>query len=124
MSRAMPQSSLESIHRLSHVRQRRRCRPEGSVARALNTGRGAVLICCERAEITATFVQMAPLRTRGGHLCGWVVSAILALLSYVEELLTERALPADHTTIWRWVQRYAPELSKRYRRELKPTNGS
>jgi hypothetical protein len=34
------------------------------------------------------------------------------------------SLPADHTTIWRWVQRYAPELNKRCRRELKPTNGS
>jgi hypothetical protein len=44
-------------------------------------------------------------------------------LSYrdVEELLLERGLPADHTTIWRWVQRYAPELNKRCRRELKPT---
>jgi len=42
----------------------------------------------------------------------------------VEELLTERGLPADHITIWRWVQRYAPELSKRCRRELKPTNRS
>jgi transposase-like protein len=42
-------------------------------------------------------------------------------LSYrdVEELLMERGLPADHTTIWRWVQRYAPELNKRCRRELK-----
>ena len=38
--------------------------------------------------------------------------------------LTERGLSADHTTIWRWVQRYAPELHKRCRRELKPTNGS
>ena len=47
-------------------------------------------------------------------------------LSYrdVEELLIERGLPADHSTIWRWVQRYAPELNKRCRRELKPTNGS
>jgi IS6 family transposase len=47
-------------------------------------------------------------------------------LSYrdVEELVTERGLPVDHTTIWRWVQRYAPELNKRCRRELKPTNGS
>jgi transposase, IS6 family len=47
-------------------------------------------------------------------------------LSYrdVEELLLERSLPVDHTTIWRWVQRYAPELKKRCRRELKPTNGS
>ena len=35
-------------------------------------------------------------------------------LSYrdVEELLLERDLPADHTTIWRWVQRYAPELNR------------
>ena len=42
----------------------------------------------------------------------------------VEELLTERGIPADHTTIWRWVQCYAPELHKRCRRELRPTNGS
>ena len=38
--------------------------------------------------------------------------------------MTERGLAVDHTTIWRWVQRYAPELNKRCRRELKPTNGS
>jgi len=31
----------------------------------------------------------------------------------VEELLTERGLEADHTTIWRWVQRYGPELEQR-----------
>ena len=36
----------------------------------------------------------------------------------------ERGLSADDTTIWRWVQRYAPELNKRFRRELKPTNSS
>ena len=28
----------------------------------------------------------------------------------VEELLSERGLKADHTTIWRWIQRYGPEL--------------
>jgi transposase, IS6 family len=41
-------------------------------------------------------------------------------LSYrdVEELVTERGLSVDHTTIWRWVQRYAPELNRRCRREL------
>ncbi len=32
--------------------------------------------------------------------------------------------PADHSSIWRWVQCYAPELNKRCRRERKPTNGS
>jgi IS6 family transposase len=29
-----------------------------------------------------------------------------------------------HTTVWRWVQRYAPELEQRMRRHLKPTNKS
>jgi transposase, IS6 family len=42
----------------------------------------------------------------------------------VEKLLTERGLDADHTTIWRWVQRYGPELEQRLRRHLKPTNKS
>ena len=42
----------------------------------------------------------------------------------VEELLSERGLKADHTTIWRWVQRYGPELEERLRRHLKPTNRS
>ena len=42
----------------------------------------------------------------------------------VEELLTERALEADHTTIWRWVQRYGPEMEQRLRSHLKPTKKS
>jgi transposase-like protein len=42
----------------------------------------------------------------------------------VEELLAERGLEADHTTIWRWVQRYGPELDQRLRCHLKPTNKS
>ena len=42
----------------------------------------------------------------------------------IEELLTERGLKADHTTIWRWVQCYAPALNQRCRQELKPTKGS
>src|SRR5215469_13687720 len=47
-------------------------------------------------------------------------------LSYceVEELLVERGLEVDHTTVWRWVQRYAPELEERTRPYLKPTNKS
>jgi transposase, IS6 family len=42
----------------------------------------------------------------------------------VEELLAERGLHADQVTIWRWVQRYAPEMERRLRRRLKPTNDS
>ena len=48
----------------------------------------------------------------------------LLSLRDVEELVAERGLAADHTTIWRWVQRYAPELEQRLRRHLKPTNKS
>ena len=42
----------------------------------------------------------------------------------VEELLRERGLEADHTIIWRWVQRDGPELEERLRRHLKPTTTS
>ena len=47
-------------------------------------------------------------------------------LSYrdVEELLAERGLYADHVTVWRWVQRYAPEMERRLRSRLRPTNDS
>ena len=36
----------------------------------------------------------------------------------------ERGLHADHVTVWRWVQRYAPEMERRLRRRLKPTSDS
>jgi transposase, IS6 family len=47
-------------------------------------------------------------------------------LSYrdLEEMMMERGLHVDHTTIYRWVQRYAPELEKRCRPHLKATNDS
>ena len=47
-------------------------------------------------------------------------------LSYrdVEEMMAERGLSVDHTTIYRWVQRYAPMLEKRCRAKLKSTNNS
>jgi IS6 family transposase len=44
-------------------------------------------------------------------------------LSYrdLEEIMAERGLSVDHVTIWRWVQRYAPILNQRLRRELRPS---
>ena len=47
-------------------------------------------------------------------------------LSYrdLEEMMRERGVAVDHTTIYRWVQAYSPELNKRCRRYLKPTNDS
>ena len=38
--------------------------------------------------------------------------------------MLERGLRVDHTTIYRWVQRYSPELDKRCRPHLQACNGS
>ena len=47
-------------------------------------------------------------------------------LSYrdLAEMMRERGLTLDHSTIYRWVQAYAPELEKRTKRQLKSTNDS
>src|ERR1700719_2093127 len=47
-------------------------------------------------------------------------------LSYehVSELIADRGVEEDASCIWRWVQAYAPELNKRCRPHLKPTNKS
>src|SRR5215469_13532403 len=37
----------------------------------------------------------------------------------VEELMAERGLSVDHTTIGRWVQRYGPEVHRRLRGQVK-----
>jgi transposase, IS6 family len=43
---------------------------------------------------------------------------------HVAELLAERGLAVDRSCVWRWVQAYAPEINKRCRPHLKPTNKS
>ena len=45
-------------------------------------------------------------------------------LSYrdVEEISRERGLEVDHSTVFRWVQQYAPEINKRIRHHLKYKN--
>ena len=47
-------------------------------------------------------------------------------LSYrdLEEMMLEGGLNVDHTTIFRWVQAYSPEMDKRCRPYLSPTNDS
>src|SRR5450631_2782269 len=47
-------------------------------------------------------------------------------LSYrdLEEIMQERGLSVDHSTIFRWVQRYAPEVDKRCRPHLKACQDS
>ena len=47
-------------------------------------------------------------------------------LSYrdVGEMMKERGLDVDHSTVFRWVQRYAPEINKRIRPYLKMSGTS
>ncbi|MGA2082018.1 MAG: IS6 family transposase [Holophaga sp.] len=47
-------------------------------------------------------------------------------LSYrdLQEIMAERGIEVDASTIYRWVQAYAPELDRRLRRNLKPTQGN
>ena len=42
----------------------------------------------------------------------------------LEQMMLERELQVDHTTIYRWTQRSAPELEKRCRPHLKATTDS
>ncbi len=39
-------------------------------------------------------------------------------------MMRERGLQVDHTTVWRWVQRYAPEINRRMRLHLKMSGTS
>ena len=47
-------------------------------------------------------------------------------LSYrqVAEMVNERGVDVDHTTVFRWVQQYGPELDRRCRPHLHATNDS
>jgi transposase-like protein len=40
-----------------------------------------------------------------------LVSEVSAGFQQLREMMAERDLSVDHVTIWRWVQRYAPELA-------------
>jgi IS6 family transposase len=57
----------------------------------------------------------------------WAVRWYLQFpISYrdLEHMLRDRGVSVDHTTIYRWIQAYAPELEKRMRPHLRPTTGS
>ncbi len=41
----------------------------------------------------------------------------------LERMLGDRGLAVDHTTMSRWVQRFAPEFEQRLRRHLRPCRG-
>ena len=77
-----------------------------------------------RHHVRATPIQMEPLQTDIMLLC--VRWYLWYSLSYrdLEEMMLVRGLYVDHTTIYRWVQQYAPELERRRRPHLKPTTDS
>ena len=57
----------------------------------------------------------------------WAVRWYLMFpISYrdLELMLQDRGVAVDHTTLFRWIQAYAPELEKRIRPHLRPCNGS
>ncbi len=100
----------------------RRNRLDGCVA---TLGRGLLVAWRdgEEARSTGDF-QGAADRTRVHPVRGSLDLRYSLSLRDVEELLVERGLGADHTTIWRWVHLYGPELDQRLRRHLKPANKS
>ncbi len=52
-------------------------------------------------------------------LCGrWYLRYALSYRD-LEEMMLERGLHVDHTTIYCWVQQYAPEFERRCRSHLK-----
>jgi transposase-like protein len=58
------------------------------------------------------------------HLCvRWYLRYALSYRD-LEEMMRERGLSVDHTTIYRWVQAYAPELERRIRPHLRLINDS
>lgn len=42
----------------------------------------------------------------------------------LERMLSDRGVQVDHTTLFRWIEAYAPELDKRVRPHLRLTSGS
>ena len=57
----------------------------------------------------------------------WAVRwSLMFPISYrdLELMLQERGVDVDHTTIFRWIQSYAPEIERRIRPHLRPSDGS
>src|ERR1700674_441943 len=65
---------------------------------------------------------MAPFRGRDYSPVFAGICAMRSAIKTWRRMMLERGLHIDHTTIYRWVQRYAPELEKRCRPHLKATN--
>ena len=67
---------------------------------------------------------MATLRVVAHSFVCSLVLSLPAIYRDVEEMMRERGLEVDHSTVFRWVQRYAPEINKRIRPHLKMSGTS
>ena len=84
----------------------------------------ALLKCSDVPCSDFRSVQVAPIEPEVILLAvGWYLRFSLSYRD-VEELLAERGLHADHVTSGGLVQRYAPEVQRRLRPRLRPTNDS
>src|SRR5689334_20905574 len=53
----------------------------------------------------------------------WYLRFCLSLRD-LEELMAERGLSVDHTSIWRWMQAYGPEVNRRLQGAVKPKSST
>ena len=53
----------------------------------------------------------------------WYLSYLL-FYRQVMEMVNERGMDVHHITVFRWVQKYSPEIDKRCLPHLRPTNDS
>jgi len=86
---------------------------------------------CARSGRVKPVQKNRPALFRGRHFeDGVIVLCVRWYLRYslsyrdLKEMMAERGLAVDHSTVWRWVQRYAPMLNQRLGRELRRPNRS
>ena len=59
-----------------------------------------------------------------------IITAVRWYISYklsyrdVEEMMAERGIRVDHTSVFRWVIKYVPQLEKQFRKHKKPVGRS
>ena len=81
----------------------------------------------DESAVKLNWMGTAPPVFRGRHFAPeiivtcvrWYLRFSLSLRD-LEELMAERGLRIDHTTIWRWTQIYGPEAQRRLHGQVKP----
>src|SRR5437762_8075319 len=88
------------------------------------TEANADLIPLTRAKDPTRSIPATPFRGSRDRPFRPVVPALLPDAARPRGNIDRAGLAVDHSTMGRWVLRYAPELHKRLRRELRPPNRS